>query len=46
MKDEKMNLIYKIIEELLRLRGLREERLNKINVVFGDEEQEPISVNQ
>ncbi|CAD8195885.1 unnamed protein product [Paramecium octaurelia] len=38
LKDEKMNLIYKIIEELQRLRGLRQERINKLNVVFGDEE--------
>lgn len=38
LKDEKMNLIYKIIEELLKLRGFREERLNKLNVVFGDED--------
>ncbi|CAD8202460.1 unnamed protein product [Paramecium octaurelia] len=38
LKDEKMNLIYKIIEELQRLRGLRQERINKLNIVFGDEE--------
>ncbi|CAD8121779.1 unnamed protein product [Paramecium sonneborni] len=38
LKDEKMNLIYKIIEELQRLRGLRQERINKLNIVFGDED--------
>lgn len=37
-----MNLIQRIIEELLRLRNLREERLGKINVVFGEDEREPM----
>ena len=33
-----MALIYKIIENLNQLKGLREERLRKLGVIFGDEE--------
>ncbi|KAM3134224.1 hypothetical protein pb186bvf_013644 [Paramecium bursaria] len=38
LKDEKMALIHRIIEELLKLRGLREDRMTKLNLVFGEDD--------
>lgn len=33
-----MALIHRIIEELLKLRGLREDRMTKLNLVFGEDD--------
>jgi hypothetical protein len=38
MKDEKMALIYKIIDDLNQLKGIREDRLRKLGNVFGDDD--------
>ena len=33
-----MSLIFKIIEQLNELKNLREDRLKKLGIVFGDDE--------
>lgn len=33
-----MGLIYKIIEELNKLKNLREDRLRQLGIIFGDED--------
>jgi hypothetical protein len=33
-----MALIYRIIEDLAQLKGIREERIRKLGVVFGDDD--------